>query len=74
MKAIPFVGLVINTGFAINEFSKGNIVNGLVDLAQGAVSIIPGAGLAVNLSVAAAGVAIKMINDNINKDKDKKAK
>lgn len=69
-KAIPILGLAVGIIMSAREFANGNVVNGLVDLTQGIVSLIPGVGTAASLSIAAGGIVVKQINNHIQNKRD----
>jgi len=50
---------------------KGNVFNGVVDIAQGVVTtVVPGIGVAGSIAIAAGGVAVKHVAFRINNKKD----
>jgi len=51
LKKVPGFGALIGLGFAIDRFSKGDIQGGLIDLASGIASTIPGLGTAASIAL-----------------------
>ena len=44
LKFIPFVGSLINFGFAIMRFKEGDIFGGILEVISGIIGLIPGCG------------------------------
>ena len=50
-KKLPGIGLLLSLGYAIDRFANGDIQGGLIDIASGAASTIPGLGTAVSIGL-----------------------
>lgn len=48
---IPIIGALISLGFAIQRFTNGDIVGGVLSLASGIASIFPGVGTAISIGI-----------------------
>lgn len=51
LKKIPGVGLLVGAGFAVKEAMDGNYLKAILELASGAVSLVPGIGTALSLGI-----------------------
>jgi hypothetical protein len=51
LKKIPVVGALIGLFFGIQRFKKGDIVGGMLEIASGISSIIPGVGTAIGIAI-----------------------
>ena len=51
LKKIPGFGLLISIPLAINRFRKGDWIGGLLELASGGASVIPGIGTALSIAI-----------------------
>ena len=50
-KKLPGIGLLLSLGYAIDRFANGDIQGGLIDIASGAASTIPGLGTAASVGL-----------------------
>lgn len=48
---IPVIGSLISFGFALQRFSNGDIIGGLLDVGSGVASLFPGIGTAVSIGI-----------------------
>ena len=86
LKRIPGIGSLISWGFAVSRFKSGDVVGGLIDVASGIATLVPGVGtgLSIGLDVLNAFLDMKKdpeevkpagsgfnIGDFFNKIKDK---
>ncbi|MDD4110023.1 MAG: hypothetical protein PHS54_00555 [Clostridia bacterium] len=51
MKKLPIIGTVISIGSAISRIIKGDFIGGMLDVASGIASLIPGAGTAIAIAI-----------------------
>jgi len=58
MKRIPIIGLGIGLYEAYNRFSNGNIIGGLLALASGVASTVPGLGTGISILIDAANAGL----------------
>lgn len=50
-KALPFIGSIISFGLAAQDFNKGNILSGILNLTSGIAALFPGIGTAISIGV-----------------------
>lgn len=50
LKKLPIVGTLINIGFAISRFNKGDVIGGMIDILSGISVMVPGAGTALSFA------------------------
>jgi len=60
LRGIPIIGSLISLGFAIDNFQKGNTTQGLLDLLNGVVGLIPGVGIPLSLGVSALQIMLEV--------------
>ena len=51
LKKIPVLGALLGLFFGISRFKKGDVVGGLMEVASGISSIVPGIGTAIGLAI-----------------------
>ncbi len=51
LKRIPGIGSLISWAFAVSRFKKGDLVGGLIDVASGIATLIPGPGTALSIGL-----------------------
>jgi len=50
-KKLPVIGFIINLGTAISRVMQGDIIGGLIDMAAGIATFVPGIGTAVSIGL-----------------------
>lgn len=70
LKGIPLIGTLISLGFAIDNMIKGNYIQGTLDIVNGLVGLIPGAGLPLSLGVSALQVFLEAKTSDIKEGKN----
>lgn len=50
-KVLPFIGSIISFGLAAQDFSKGNILSGILNITSGIAALFPGIGTAIAIGV-----------------------
>lgn len=53
LKGIPVIGSLISFYFAYDRFQKGEVIQGLIDVAGGLTGLIPGVGIPLSIGIAA---------------------
>lgn len=69
LKKIPLLGVLAGVGFGVNRLMKGDAGGGLLELASGLVSVVPGVGTAASLGLDAA-----IVNRDLKRGKAPKTK
>ena len=61
LSKLPGIGSLISFGFAFSRFKKGDLIGGLIDVASGIASLVPGVGtgIAIGLDVLNAFLDVK---------------
>ncbi|OWF35903.1 uncharacterized protein LOC110442377 [Mizuhopecten yessoensis] len=72
-KAVPFLGLVVGTGFAIWRLAEGDVAGAGLEIASGAASCAPGAGTATALAIDAS-LLVKDVKNVIDIAAEKREK
>ena len=56
---VPIIGGLVSAACGIREIAKGNIKNGLIDIGQGVIGVIPGVGPSICIGAAVVGFVAK---------------
>ena len=67
LKRIPGIGSMISWAFAYSRFKKGDVVGGLIDVASGIATLVPGYGTAI-------GIGLDVLNAFLDYKKGKEEK